>query len=286
MVFTTEKSLPVVAVREGIVLPGTENVLIFGRNKSTQAINEALKRDKKLILVMQKTPSVDNPALEELYDIGTVVMIKNVVYGDKGEINALVRGVDKVRIEDYSREEPYFEASFKTLAEKVVDDEETRGFIRYISTQVKKAINLGKTIDFIFLMNILNVRSPQDFSFQVAMVLDLREKERQDLLEENDVKKRLKKEIDFINREIKVLEIEQNISAKTQRKVEQGMKESILREKMKTIEEELGGKGEDKELNEYKVKIKKARMPKDVEEKAFKELKRLVQMSQFNPESS
>ena len=286
MVFMSEKSLPVVAVREGIVLPGTENVLIFGRSKSTQAINEALKRDKKLILVMQKTPTVDNPAIEELYEIGVVVMIKNVVHGDKGEINALVRGIEKVRIEDYTREEPYFEASYKELQENVIDDEEIRGFIRYISTQVKKAINLGKTIDFIFLMNILNVRSPQDFSFQVAMVLDLREKERQDLLEESDVKKRLKREIDYINREIKVLEIEQNISAKTQRKVEQGMKESILREKMKTIEEELGGKGEDKELNEYKVKIKKARMPKDVEEKAFKELKRLIQMSQFNPESS
>ena len=150
MVFMSEKSLPVVAVREGIVLPGTENVLIFGRSKSTQAINEALKRDKKLILVMQKTPTVDNPAIEELYEIGVVVMIKNVVHGDKGEINALVRGIEKVRIEDYTREEPYFEASYKELQENVIDDEEIRGFIRYISTQVKKAINLGKTIDFTF----------------------------------------------------------------------------------------------------------------------------------------
>src|SRR3990167_4088215 len=243
MVFAKAKKLtntfPLVTVREGIVLPGTENVLIFGRSKSTQAINEALKRDKKLILVMQKTPTVDNPAIEELYEIGVVVMIKNVVHGDKGEINALVRGIEKVRIEDYSREEPYFEASYKELQENVIDDEEIRGFIRYISTQVKKAINLGKTIDFIFLMNILNVRSPQDFSFQVAMVLDLREKERQDLLEESDVKKRLKREIDYINREIKVLEIEQNISAKTQRKVEQGMKESILRLKKQECQKTL-----------------------------------------------
>src|SRR3989344_5472827 len=279
-------TLPLVTVREGIVLPNTENVLIFGRSKSTQAINEALRRDKKIVLIMQKNSSLDDPKVNDLYDIGVVVMIKNVVHGDKGEINCLVRGIEKVRILKYLREEPYFEASVEALVEKVFDDEETRGSIKYISTQIKKAINLGKTIDFIFLMNILNVRSPQDFSYQVGMVLDLREYERQELLEENSVKNRLKKEIDYINRELKILEIEQNISTKTQRKVDQGMKESILREKMKTIEEELGGRGEDKEIDEYRVKIKKAQMPREVEEKATKELKRLAQMSQFNPESS
>jgi ATP-dependent Lon protease len=92
--------------------------------------------------------------------------------------------------------------------------------------------------------------------------------------------------VEFITREIKVLEIEQNISAKTQQKFERGMRETFLREKMKTIEEELGGKNEDKEITELHAKIKKSKMPKDVEEKAIKELKRLSQMSQFNPEAS
>jgi ATP-dependent Lon protease len=135
-------------------------------------------------------------------------------------------------------------------------------------------------------MNILNVASPEDFVNQVAMVLDLREHERQDLLEETNLKVRLKKLVDFTNREIKILEIEHNISSKTQKKFEEGMRETLLREKMKTIEEELGGKSEDKEINEYRDKIKKAKMPKEVEEKAIKELKRLMKMSQFNPESS
>jgi ATP-dependent Lon protease len=92
--------------------------------------------------------------------------------------------------------------------------------------------------------------------------------------------------VDYVNREIKILEIEFRLSSKTQKKFEQGMKESFLREKMKTIEEELGEKGEDKDILEYRAKIKKAKMPKEVEEKAEKELKRLAQMSQFNPESS
>ena len=187
-------TIPLVTVREGIVLPNTENVLIFGRSKSTQAINEALRRDKRIVLIMQKNSSLDDPKVSDLYDVGVIVLVKNVVHGDKGEINALVRGVEKVKVIKYVREEPYFEVLVETLEEKLVDDEETRGFIKYISTQVKKAINLGKTIDFIFLMNILNVRSPQDFSYQVGMVLDLRENDRQELLEENNVKKRLKKD--------------------------------------------------------------------------------------------
>ncbi len=118
------------------------------------------------------------------------------------------------------------------------------------------------------------------------MVLDLKPEERQGLLEENSVKERLKKEVDYINREVKILEIEYNLSSKTQKKFEQGMKETFLREKMRTIEEELGEKGEDRDIAEYREKIKKAKMPKEVETKALKELKRLSQMSQFNPESS
>jgi len=158
--------------------------------------------------------------------------------------------------------------------------------VKYISAQIKKAINLGKTVDFVFLMNILNTASPVDFSNQMAVVLDLKPHERQELLEETNLKNRLKKEVSFVNQEIKVLEIEFSLSSKTQKKFEQGMKENILREKMKTIEEELGEKGENKDIAEYRVKIKKASMPADVEEKALKELKRLSQMSQFNPETS
>ncbi len=288
-IFTTTPGVqkyPLVAVREGIVFPNTENVLIFGRQKSVTAINEALRKDKKIILVMQKNPSLDDPEAKDLYEIGVVATVKSIVSGEKGEINALVKGVEKVKVKQFTKQDDYFEAICETVIDVVPNDEETQAIIKHISAQIKKAINLGKTIDFIFLMNILNVNSPLDFSYQVAMVLDLRENERQELLEEDDLKKRLQKEVEYIGREIRILEIEQNISAKTQQKVERSMKETILREKMKTIEEELGGKSEDKEINEYKDKIRKAKMPKEVEEKAIKELRRLIQMSQFNPEAS
>lgn len=281
------KTYPLIPVREGIIFPKTENVLVFGREKSVLAINEGLRRDKHVVLVMQKQSSQDDPARLDLHEIGVLAVIKNVVNGEKGEISALVQGIEKVKIIDFIQDVPFFEVSTDPLRDQSINDEEIQAMVKHISNQIKKAINLGKTIDFIFLMNILNITSPEDFSNQVCMILDLREHERQELLEELDLKKRLKKLVEYVNREIKILEIEQNISSKTQQRFEQGMRETLLREKMKTIEEELGGKGgEDKEIDDYKDKVKKAKMPKDVEDKAIKELKRLAKMSQFNPESS
>lgn len=278
---------PIIAVRDGIVFPFTENVLVFGRTKSVEAINEAMKREKKVVLVMQKTNDQEDPSAKDIYYTGVLAQVDKVATGEKGQMNALVRGLEKVRISKITLEEPYFEGVVESVQEVELEDEEILAMVKHISGQIKKAINLGKTVDFVFLMNILNINSSTNFSYQVAMILDVKTEERQQLLEQDDLKKRLAKEVEYINREIKVLEIEQNISSKTQQKFERNMKETFLREKMRTIEEELGGKeGDDKDLNELKEKIAKAQMPQQVEQKALKELKRLAQMSQFNPESS
>lgn len=282
----SKQTVPVVPVRDGIIFPNTENVLVFGRDKSISAINDALTKDKTLVLVMQKNSNIDNPGFDDLYQIGVVVTVEKTVIGEKGEINALVKGQKKVRLIELTKEEPYLEGVIEDVLEESVDDDEVQAMVKHISGQIKKAINLGKTVDFVFLMNILNVSNALNFSNQVAMVLDIKSKEQQELLEEEDLKKKLKMEVEFINRELKILEIEQNISNKTQKKFEKNMKETFLREKMKTIEEELGTKSDDRDIYEYRDKIKKAKMPKEVDEKAMKELKRLAQMSQFNPESS
>ena len=277
---------PLVAIREEIVFPATENVLVFGRSRSVNAINEALKKDKKIVLVAQKNPNLDDPKQNEVYLVGVLATVEKTIVGEKGEISALVKGVEKVKIIEFTKEEPYYEVRTEPMTEKIIDDEEAKAMVKHISNQIKQAINLGKPVDFSFLVNILNVINPKDFANQVAVILDLRPDERQALLEETDIKVRLKKEVSYIDREIKVLEIEQSISSKTQKKFERGMRETVLREKMKTIEEELGKKEDNKEISQYREKIKKAMMPKEVEEKALKELKRLDQMSQFNPETS
>ncbi|PIV70700.1 endopeptidase La, partial [Candidatus Roizmanbacteria bacterium CG17_big_fil_post_rev_8_21_14_2_50_39_7] len=269
-----------------IVFPKTENVLVFGRSKSIATINEALKRDKKMVLIMQKNVNEEDPKKENLLTIGVLVSIEKTIIGEKGEVNAMVKGIEKIKILEFTKEVPYFEAKVEKIEEVVEMGDEINAMVKYISQQMKNAINHGKAVDFVFLMNILNVSTPVDFSYQIAAVLELKEDERQKLLEESDLKKRLKLEVELINREVKILEIEQNISAKTQKKFERGMKETFLKEKMKTIKEELGGGDETKETKEYEMKIRKACMPEDVEKKAIKELKRLMGMSQFNPETS
>src|SRR3972149_11323742 len=146
-------------------------------------------------------------------------------------MNVLVKGEAKVKIVSILRRDPWFEAKAEVVKETELKDEEIAAMVKYISAQIKKAINLGKTVDFVFLMNILNTGNSVDFSNQIAVVLDLKPGERQDLLEERNLKSRLKKEVDYVNREIKILEIEFKLSSKTQKKFEQGMKESFLREK-------------------------------------------------------
>lgn len=277
---------PIVTVRDGIVFPGTENVLVFGRDKSVEAVNEAMDRNKQIVLVMQKKPDDDTPSENDLYSIGVLATIDKVAASEKNQINALVKGIQKVHIQRFVQTDPYFSGLVKPILEDSRENEEILAMVKYISSQIKKAINLGKTIDFVFLMNILNINSAQNFANQIAMVLDIKPKKRQELLEETNLNTLLQKEVELVNKEIKVLEIEQNISSKTQRKFEKNMKETFLREKMKTIEEELGGQTSNKETSEYRKKIKDAHMPEDVENKAIKELKKLAQMSQYNPEAS
>lgn len=277
---------PISAVRDGIVFPTTENVLVFGRQKSINAVNEALKKDKKIVLLLQKRPEQEDPKKEDLYTIGVLVSIDKTAVGEKGEINALVKGIEKVKLIEFTQDKDFFEGKFEIIKDNIKIDEEVEAMVKFLSNKIKEAINLGKSVDFVFLMNILNISNPYNFSNQMAVVLDIKPQERQELLEKNDLKERLKKEIEYMTKELKILEIERTLSSKTQKKFEEGIKENILREKMKTIEEELGERDDQKETKEYEKKIKKAKMPEEVEKKALKELKRLKQMSQFNPETS
>lgn len=281
------KTYPVVALRDGIIFPTTENALLFGRGKSVMAIKHAMDHDKKIVLVMQRDAKFDDPSENELFEIGVLAHIEKILEGEKGEISALMLGLSRVKISSYISDTPFLEAEIEELTEMNEEGEEVDALIRHINAELKQAVNLGKGVDVVYLMNIMSGATPRQFSEQVAMILDLSTKERQNLLEELDLLHRLKKEAELVTKEVKILEIEKNIHVKTQKKFEKGMKDAVLREKLKTIEKELGGESEDdREVNELRKKIKAAKMPSDVEEKALSELKRLSQMSQYNPEAS
>lgn len=281
-----KQKYPVVALRDSIVFPDTENALLFGREKSVKAIRVALAEGKKIILVMQKKPMTDDPALKHLYTEGVLATIEKIMEGNRGEISALIRGEKRVQITDFTQETPFLEAEAYDVPEVVQDTPEVDALVKHIDTELKKAVNLGKGIDVVFLMNIMSGATPKQFSEQVAMILDLDIAHRQELVAEPDLLKRLIKEADYVSKEVKVLEIEKNIHNKTQKKFEKGMKDAVLREKLKTIEQELGGDNPDQDIEELKNKIVKAKMPQVVHEKAMKELNRLSNMNMMNPEAS
>ncbi|MBI2611541.1 endopeptidase La [Candidatus Gottesmanbacteria bacterium] len=281
-----DKAFPIVPIRDGVVFPNTEIVLTFGRPKSLSAIESAnLATDRLIVLVMQKNPHVHEPQPLDLYRIGTLARIERLLKTD-GEINALVKGIARVEILNYESADPYFLGKTVEIPDIFTPGDEITALANHITTELKKAVNLGKSIDFLSFMNIMSGLNPVDLSYHLAAVLDIKPQEKQLLLEIRNVKDRLTKISEFLTHEVKILEIEKKIASKTQEKFDKSVRETVLRERLKTIEKELGEEGESKEYRELADKVKKAMMPKEVEEKAIKEVKKLTQMSSFNPEAS
>ncbi|MBI3379710.1 endopeptidase La [Candidatus Gottesmanbacteria bacterium] len=279
------RTYPVIPIRDGVVFPNTEIVLTFGRPKSLSAIEASNSTDRMVVLSMQKTPHIQDPLPTDLFNVGTLARIERLLKTD-GEINALVKGLSRIEIISYEGTDPYFSAKIIDLPDEAVQTDEITALVNHISNELKKAVNLGKSVDFLSYMNIMAGLSPSEFANHVSAILDIKPVEKQLLLESRNVKDRLAKIADYLTHEVKILEIERKIASKTQEKFDKSVKEAVLRERLKTIEKELGEEGETKEIRELLDKIKKSAMPADVEEKAKKELKRLAQMSNFNPEAS
>jgi ATP-dependent Lon protease len=283
---TNENQLyPVVPIRDGIVFPGTEMILTFGRQRSVSAIEAAQTSGKRVVLAMQRNANVNDPTPTDLYSIGTMAEVVQMMKND-GEINALVRGITKVDIVNYEAQEPFFVAKTQPITDTEEDDDEVKALIRHITTELRRAVNMGKSMDFLTFMNIMSGVSPLTLSYHMAGILDLKPGQRQELLEITSTKERLNREVAYLTSEMKILEIEKKIANKTQEKFDKNMRDQVLRERMKTIEKELGEDTDNKEIKELADKIKKSNMPPEVRQKAEKELTRLAQMSQYNPESS
>ena len=283
------RSYPVVALREGVVFPNTEAHLTFGRPKSNAAIEAAVSSDKQIVFVAQKTPTA-TPSPQDLFSFGTLCVVEQVApYGQ--EILALVRGVTRVKIGPFINSDPYFTAQVEPVVESDAENDRSVALARQVVTEFKNAFNLGKSVEFPVFMRLMAGVSASELADQVANSLEVATGVKQQLLETFSVDSRLEKVLNHLVHEIKVLELEKSISSKTHAKFEKGMREQVLRERKKTIQEELEKLGADTEdgdddISQLKKKIKAAKMPAPVRQKAEKELSRLAQMSPQNPESN
>lgn len=285
------RSIPIVAIRGSVVFPNTDAVLSFGRKKSVSAVNSAFQEDKIVGIVTQKEARIADPNYEDLYKVGTIATITQMM-STEGEIHAVVRGRSRIKIHEVVSSEPHLVAKVEELSEKEETSSELQALTNKTQELFKKAVNLGKQAEIMAVMKLVSNKLPaNELADQVASLIDITTKKKQELLEMFNVKLRLKKVFEYLTHEVNVLELEKTISSKTQKRFEDQMKKAMLREKKRTIEKELGEMGEMREddfgsddIKEYKDKIKKAKMPKEVRQKAEKELKRLAQMSPHNPE--
>lgn len=279
-----EKLIPIIPIRDGIVFPHTESILTFGRPRSLAALETAFSSERVVCFVLQKNPRQEDPEVSDLYQMGTIAHIERMIRSD-GEVNALVKGISRAQIVSFSESTQYLQAVVHEIDDFEPENPEVRALMNHLTSSFKKALSLGKQADFLVFMNIMSDISASELGDQIASTLDIKGSERQEILETVDVKKRLEKVSEYLDKEVKVLELERKIASKTQEQLEKSTKDAILRERLKTIEKELGETDEGGELKELADKIKKSGMPKDIEEKMIKELKKLQQLTPYNPES-
>lgn len=279
-----EKIVPVIPIRDGIIFPSTDSVLTFGRPKSLAALESSFQTERIVCFVLQKNARLNDPDTEDLYTTGTLSRIERMIRAD-GEINAQVRGLSRVKILSFEKHESFFLAKVIEIPEEVENTPEIKALCNHLTNEFRRAMNFGKSADFLVFMNIMSSENtPNELSDLIASALDLKPQERQALLEMTNVKERLQKLTDLLGKEIKVLELERRIASKTQERFEKGAREAMLRERLRTIEKELGDE-DGSEIKELMQKLKEAKMPTEVEEKVKKEIKKLGNMNQFNPEA-
>lgn len=285
------RRVPVVPIRGSIVFPHTDTLLSFGRAKSVEAVQSAFQEDRVIAIFTQKDIRTTEPGAEDLNEIGTIATITQMMTTE-GEIHALIRGQARIRLKEIIAEEPFLVGMVEEIPELSKITPEITVIAKKLQELFKRSINLGKQAEIMTVMKLVSgTVEPLELSDQVASLLEIKPSEKQKILEETDLRKRLGVVLNYLSKEVNALEIERTISSKTQKRFEDQMKKAMLREKKRTIEEELGEMTEDGEITgeeakEYKLKIKEAGMPADVRERAEKELKRLVSMPPNNPEGA
>ena len=285
------RKVPIVAVRGSVVFPYTDTLLTFGRPKSISSISTAFQEDRVIAVFSQKDPRTTEPEKEDLYDVGTIVTITQMMTTE-GEIHALIRGQARVSLKEVLTTEPHMVGEVVEIGIPVKITPEIKAVAGKLQDLFKKAVNLGKQAEIMTVMKLVSgTVEPLELVDQIASLLDVKTAIRQKLLEELNFENRLDKVYELLAKEVNALEIERTIFSKTQKRFEDQMRKTMLREKKRTIEEELGEMTDDgemgsEEVKEYKLKIKEAGMPQDVRERAQKELKRLSAMSPNNPEGA
>jgi ATP-dependent Lon protease len=279
------RQIPVLPTRGTVIYPYLVLPLFVGRPRSVAALESAMKEDRRIALVTQRSVEIDDPTTDDLYTVGTLGEVVQMLQLPDGTIRVMIEGAGRVRITNFLQTDPFMLADVDPIMEAPEPGIETEALARSVLGQFERLINLGRNLPAEALETARRLSDAGRLADLVAYYSQIPVETKQAVLEAANHRERLEVLATVLNREIEILEVERKISSRVKRDLEESQKEFYLREKMKAIQQELGERDERAtELDELKQRILDAKMPQEVEQRALKELERLGHMPLASPE--
>lgn len=273
------RRFPLLPLRGLLVYPSMVLHLDVGREKSVKALEKAMVDDNLILLCSQSEVNIEEPSQEDIFRIGTVAKVRQMLKLPNGTIRVLVEGMERAEIVEYLDNDEYYEVLAKERPEEEIDDPEVDALMRTVLAQFEHYINLSKKVTPETLAAVSDIEEPGRLADVITSHLSLKIKDKQEILELIDVRKRLEKLLDILNNEREVLELERKINQRVKKQMEKTQKEYYLREQMKAIQKELGEKeGRAGEVEELRAQLEEKSLPDKVREKTLKEIDRLEKM--------
>lgn len=277
--------LPLLPIRDAVYFPRMIFPLFAGREKSIRALDEAMARDRLILLVAQKQIVTDDPTPDDIYTVGVVAAIMQITKVPDGTVRLVLEGLERARIKRYLQTEPYFQVEIEPIETVEETSLEVEALMRSVVSQFEQIVNIGRSIPPEALVNILNITEPNKLADQITPYLQLRVESKQDILETVSAKEKLEKLNVLLKKELEILEIQRSIRNRVEKEMGDTQREFILREQLKAIQQELGERDErHAEIEDFRAKIEEAAMPEEVAERALKEVDRLEKMPYAAPE--
>ncbi|HWA79798.1 MAG TPA: endopeptidase La [Acetobacteraceae bacterium] len=281
------EGIAVLPLRDIVVFPHMIVPLFVGREKSVRALERVMRDDKQILLVAQRNAEQNDPGADDIYGVGTVSTILQLLKLPDGTVKVLVEGNRRARIERFTETDSYFEAAVAVLPDQPADRKELETLARTVVSQFEQYIKLNKKIAPEVLVSLNQIEDPSKLADTVASHLSIKIAEKQELLEMTNVGERLERVFAHMESEIGVLQVEKRIRNRVKRQMEKTQREYYLNEQLKAIQKELGESEDGKdETAELEAKIKKTRLSKEAREKALAELKKLRAMSPMSAEAT
>ncbi|MED2184244.1 MULTISPECIES: endopeptidase La [Bacillus cereus group] len=283
---TNERIVPLLPLRGVLVYPTMVLHLDVGRDKSIQALEQAAMDENIIFLAMQKEMNIDDPKEDDIYSVGTVAKVKQMLKLPNGTLRVLVEGLHRAEVVEFIEEENVVQVSIKTVTEEVEDDLEEKALMRTLLEHFEQYIKVSKKVSNETFATVADVEEPGRLADLTASHLPIKTKQKQEILEIVSVKERLHTLISIIQDEQELLSLEKKIGQKVKRSMERTQKEYFLREQMKAIQTELGDKeGKGGEVEELREKIEQSGMPEETMKAALKELDRYEKLPASSAES-